>query len=103
MNVQKPHRVESALESALRALNVPASILADGRWAQIESECCRVYVVEAVWGHAFLTWCDHLDASRVERHTDPIAAIEAGIGRAREVCSGTRGGRDGLDRNGTRP
>jgi hypothetical protein len=70
------------LGDILRARGLLFEESLSGRWVKIQGQECAVYVVEGVWSHSYLTWCDRWDAREIERYQTPEAAIIAGLRRA---------------------
>ncbi len=70
------------LADAIRSLDLEARMASSGCWAEMEGERCWVFVVEQPGGNAFLTWCDDSGARTIERHYDPVSAIQADLRRA---------------------
>jgi hypothetical protein len=72
----------TALLAALQQLGITADVELGGRWVAIRGERATAYITEAGWGDSFYVWCDLPEERAVERHRDPIAAIQAGLRRA---------------------
>ena len=70
------------LAEALGALGVRAHVAPSGRWVEFEGGRCRAYVTAAPSDGAFYVWCGDPAERVVERYTDPIEAIAAGLRRA---------------------
>ena len=70
------------LVEALQQLGLEGEISLSGRWVKLEGELCQVYVVEAVSGTRFYTWCDDPEERAVELYHEPEDAIKAGLRRA---------------------
>jgi hypothetical protein len=70
------------LAGALAALGIGAEVDLDGRWARFAGERGAVYVIASAWGDSFYTWCDIPGERAVERYSDPVRAIRAGLRRA---------------------
>ena len=71
----------AALVAALQILGTTADVELGGRWIAIRGERGTAYVIEAGWGDSFYVWCDIPEERAVERHRDPIEAIQAGLRR----------------------
>jgi hypothetical protein len=80
------------LPEALRALGISAEVSMSGRWARIRQGECLVYVVEALSGTRYYTWCNHPLERAVEVYPDPRQAIQAGLRR----CGGRAAGHPAL-------
>jgi len=71
------------LAEAVEALGLEGELSLSGSWVRLHGERCTVYVVEAVSGTRYYTWCDAPLERHVELFHDPIEAIQAGLNRAR--------------------
>jgi hypothetical protein len=71
----------AALVAALHLLGITADVELGGRWIAIRGECGTAYVIEAGWGDSFYVWCDLPEERAVERHRDPVEAIQTGLRR----------------------
>ena len=74
------------LVEALQQLGLQGEISLSGRWVKLDGEVCGVYVVEAVSGTRFYTWCDDPQERAVELYHEPEEAIKAGLRRASRVA-----------------
>ena len=70
------------LAEAVKALGLEGELSLSGSWVRLRGEDCTVYVVEAVSGTRYYTWCDAPNKRYVELFHDPIEAIESGLRRA---------------------
>jgi hypothetical protein len=70
------------LAEAVEALGLEGELSLSGSWVRLRTEQCTIYVVEAVAGTRYYTWCDAPDERHVELFHDPIEAIHAGMRRA---------------------
>ena len=70
------------LVEALQSLGLQGEIAPSGRWVKLQGDLCLVYVVQAVSGAAYYTWCEDPRERAVEFYQDPFAAIQAGLKRA---------------------
>lgn len=74
--------VMARLVDALRAQGLTADISHAGRWAEIEGERCKVYVIETADERGYHSWCDDAEERTVEYYREPDEAIRAGLRRA---------------------
>ena len=81
----------TALVAALQLLGMTADIELGGRWIALCGERGTAYVIEAGWGDSFYVWCDIPEERAVERHRDPIEAIQAGLRRTSKSPAGPPG------------
>ncbi len=72
----------SALVEALQRLGLQGEVSRSGRWIKLQGERSQVYVVAAVWGTRYFSWCADPNERVVEVYSDPTEAIEAGLKRA---------------------
>jgi hypothetical protein len=79
----------AALVAALQLLGMTAEVELGGRWIAIRGELGTAYVIEAGWGESFYVWCDIAEERAVERHRDPIEAIQAGLRRTSKSPAGS--------------
>lgn len=78
------------LVDALRALGLTGEVRLSGHWVELQGERCPVYVVAALRGPHYYTWCDDPAERTVEHYGDPIEAIQAGLRRAARRGSAER-------------
>lgn len=69
------------LAEACEALHLKGTIELEGRWLTFQIHGCTSYVVEALWGNGYFTWCDHPHTRAVQHYSDPDEAIAASIQR----------------------
>jgi hypothetical protein len=73
----------------MQSLGLEGEIALAGRWVTIQGEQTLVYVVEAMWGNGYYTWCADPRARAVEFYYDPVEAIQAGLQRAAQLRTPT--------------
>ncbi len=78
------------LAEAVEALGLDGELSLSGSWVRLQGEHCTVYVVEAVSGTRYYTWCDAPNERHVELFHDPTEAIDAGLRRAANYTSTQR-------------
>jgi hypothetical protein len=74
------------LAEALQALGIAAEVSLSGRWARIQREQCLLYIVEALSGTRYYTWCDHPQERAVQVYPEPRQAIRAGLRRCAAIA-----------------
>jgi len=79
----------AALVAALQLLGITADVELGGRWIAFRGECGTAYVIEAGWGNSYYVWCDITEERAVERHRDPIEAVQAGLRRTSKSPAGS--------------
>jgi hypothetical protein len=76
------------LAEAVEALGLDGELSLSGSWVRLRGERSTVYVVEAVSGTRYYTWCDAPHERYVELFYDPVEAIQAGLRRASVMVDG---------------
>jgi hypothetical protein len=70
------------LVDALELLGLTAEVELQGRWVRLAGDRGTIFVTASAWGDSYYTWCDIPDQRAVQRYSDPVEAIRAGLSRA---------------------